>query len=88
VVDSIKEIATSAETRIAEAKVNDNHFGFEFQERDFVVFSIETRKEQGEGYSTLKGFFKQYELYYVVGDERDLIRARTDFRKPREDVYL
>jgi len=32
---------------------------FGFQERDFVVFSIETRKEQGEGYSTLKGFFKQ-----------------------------
>jgi hypothetical protein len=61
---------------------------FGFQERDFVVFSIETRKEQGEGYSTLKGFFKQYELYYVVGDERDLIRVRTDFRKPREDVYL
>ncbi|MGA8020911.1 MAG: DUF4105 domain-containing protein [Desulfobacterales bacterium] len=61
---------------------------FGFQERDFVVFSIETRKEQGEGYSTLKGFFKQYELYYVVGDERDLIRVRTNFRKPREDVYL
>ena len=61
---------------------------FGFQERDFVVFSIETRKEQGEGYSTLKGFFKQYELYYVVGDERDLIRVRTDFREPREDVYL
>ncbi|MDP4980046.1 MAG: DUF4105 domain-containing protein [Desulfobacterales bacterium] len=61
---------------------------FGFQERDFVVFSIETRKEQGEGYSTLKGFFKQYELYYVVGDESDLIRVRTDFRKPREDVYL
>lgn len=61
---------------------------FGFQEKDFVVFSIETRKEQGEGYSTLKGFFKQYELYYVVGDERDLIRVRTDFRKPREDVYL
>jgi hypothetical protein len=61
---------------------------FGFQERDFVAFSIETRKEQGEGYSTLKGFFKQYELYYVVGDERDLIRVRTDFREPREDVYL
>ena len=59
-----------------------------FQERGFVVFSIETRKEHGEGYSTLKGFFKQYELYYVVGDERDLIRVRTDFRKPLKDVYL
>jgi len=61
---------------------------FGFQEKDFVAFSIETRKEQGEGYSTLKGFFKQYELTYVVGDERDLIRVRTDYRYPPEDVYL
>jgi hypothetical protein len=61
---------------------------FGFQEKDFVTFSIETRKEQGEGYSTLKGFFKQYELIYVVGDERDLIRVRTDYRNPAEDVYL
>jgi hypothetical protein len=61
---------------------------FGFQEKDFVAFSIETRKEQGEGYSTLKGFFKQYELTYVVADERDLIRVRTDYRKPAEDVYL
>jgi len=53
-----------------------------------VAFSIETRKEQGEGYSTLKGFFKQFELTYVVGDERDLIRVRTDYRNPPEDVYL
>ena len=61
---------------------------FGFQEQDFVTFSIETRKEQGEDYSTLKGFFKQYELIFIVGDERDLIRVRTDFRKPPEDIYL
>ena len=61
---------------------------FGFQEKDFVTFSIETRKEVGEGYSTLKGFFKQYELMYITGDERDLIRVRTDYRQPPEDVYL
>jgi hypothetical protein len=61
---------------------------FGFGEKDFVTFSIETRKEQGEAYATLKGLFKQYELIYIVGDERDLIRVRTDFRKPPEDVYL
>jgi hypothetical protein len=61
---------------------------FGFQEKDFVTFSIETRKEQGEGYSTIKGFFKQFELIYIVGDERDLIRERTDYRNPQEDVYL
>jgi hypothetical protein len=61
---------------------------FGFQEKDFVTFSIETRKEKGEGYSTIKGFFKQYELIYIAGDERDLIRVRTDYRNPQEDVYL
>jgi hypothetical protein len=61
---------------------------FGFQEQDFVTFSIETRKEQGEDYSTLKGFFKQYELIVIAGDERDLIRVRTDFRRPPEDVYI
>ena len=61
---------------------------FGFQEKNFVTFSIETRKEEGEAYSTLKGFFKQYELMYIVADERDLIRVRTDYRKPPEDVYL
>jgi hypothetical protein len=61
---------------------------FGFEGKDFVAFSIEARKEKGEGYSTLKGFFKQYELTYVVADERDLIRLRTDYRNPPEDIYL
>ncbi|MBA4390526.1 MAG: hypothetical protein C0399_06280 [Syntrophus sp. (in: bacteria)] len=61
---------------------------FGFQEADYIAFSIETRKEKGEGYSAIKGFFKQYELIYIAGDERDLIRVRTDYRNPQEDVYL
>ena len=59
---------------------------FGFADGSFVCFSIETRKERGEEYSAIKGFFKQYELTYVVADERDVIKLRTDFRK--EDVYL
>jgi hypothetical protein len=62
---------------------------FGFAGQDFVTVSIETRKERGETYDTLKGFFRQYELIYVVGDERDLIRLRTNYRRnPPEDVYL
>ena len=62
---------------------------FGFDGGDHLAISIETRKEQGEEYSTIKGFFKQYELYYVVADERDVIRLRTNYRKdPPEDVYL
>jgi hypothetical protein len=61
---------------------------FGFAGDRYVAVSIETRKERGESYSTLAGFFKQYELIYVVADERDVIRLRTDFREPREQVYV
>jgi hypothetical protein len=61
-------------------------FSFGFEGQGQVCFSIETRKEQGEEYSSVKGFFKQYELTYVVADERDVVRLRTNYRK--EDVYL
>lgn len=62
---------------------------FGFQGGDYLSVSIETRTERGEGYSTIKGFFKQYELFYVVADERDVIRVRTNYRNdPPEDVYL
>jgi hypothetical protein len=55
---------------------------------DHLAISIETRKERGETYSPIAGFFKRYELVYVVGDERDLIRLRTEYRRPEELVYL
>lgn len=62
---------------------------FAFAGGDHLAISIEARKEKGEGYSTLKGFFRQYELFYVVADERDVIRLRTNYRKdPPEDVYV
>lgn len=59
---------------------------FGFADGGNVCFSIETRKEKGEEYSAMKGFFRQYEKIYVVADERDVVRLRTNFR--HEDVYL
>jgi hypothetical protein len=62
---------------------------FEFEGGRHLAISIETRKEKSEAYSTIKGFFRQYELYYLVADERDVIRLRTNFRAdPPEDVYV
>ena len=61
---------------------------FGFQGQDYLAVSIETRKQKGESYSTLAGFFRQYELYYVVADERDVIRVRTTYRQPQEDVHI
>jgi len=51
-----------------------------------LAISIETRKKVGQEYSAIEGFFKQYELIYVVADERDVIRLRTNYRG--EEVYL
>ena len=60
---------------------------FGFADGSYLCISVETRKEVGEEYSNLKGFFRNYELIYVVADERDLIRLRTNYRKG-ESVYL
>ncbi len=57
-----------------------------FNDGQHLAISIETRKTVGESYSALRGFFRQYELYYVVADERDLIELRTNYRG--EQVYL
>jgi len=62
---------------------------FDFGDNNHLAISIETRKERGEGFSSIKGFFRQFELYYVVADERDVIRVRTNYRRdPPEQVYL
>jgi hypothetical protein len=61
---------------------------FGFSDGNHVAISIEARKERDEGYSSVQGFFRQYELYYVVGDERDVVRLRTNYRHdPPEEVY-
>jgi hypothetical protein len=62
-------------------------FSFDFGPDGVVAFSIETRREKGETYSTLGGLYKQYELLYLACDERDVIRVRTNYRK-NEDAFL
>ena len=57
---------------------------FDFANAPPIAISIEVRKEVGESYSSILGFFRQYELIYVIGDERDLIRVRTNYRQGEE----
>lgn len=52
----------------------------------YLAVSVETRKEKDEKYAAWKGSARQYELMYVVADERDVIKQRTNFRD--EQVYL
>jgi Domain of unknown function (DUF4105) len=60
---------------------------FDFGDQGHVAMSVETRKEVGETYSAIRGFFRYYELIYTIADERDVVRLRTNFRKG-EEVYL
>jgi hypothetical protein len=59
---------------------------FGFAGGEYVAVSVEIRKERGESFSPLRGLLRQYELAYIVGDERDLIGLRANHR--HDDVYL
>jgi len=60
---------------------------WEFEDGPPLAVSIETRKEKGESYSAVRGFFRQFELVYVVADEGDVVRLRTSFRGERVFLY-
>src|ERR1051325_6252563 len=59
---------------------------FEFDDGRFLAVSAEIRKEKGETFSPLLGLMRQFEMTYVVADERDVVRLRTNYR--RDPVYL
>jgi len=58
---------------------------FRFKSAPPLAFSIETRREKDEVYSALGGFFRQYELIVLAGDERDFLGGRVS---NGEDIYL
>ena len=60
---------------------------FDFADALPLCFSIETRKSVGQKYSAVRGLYRQYTLIYIVADERDSIRVRSNYRHG-EDVYL
>jgi hypothetical protein len=57
-----------------------------FDDGERLAISVEVRKRRDQDYSAWKAFFRTYELVYVVADERDVIRLRTNHR--REQVWL
>lgn len=59
---------------------------FPFADQPPLTFSIEVRREKGEEWSALAGFFRSYEMAYVAAPERDLVGLRSHARK--EDVRL
>lgn len=59
---------------------------FGFDDQEYLDVSVEIRKEAGERYSTIAGFFNQYEIMYVLSDERDSIG--TTANQLLRDVYI
>ncbi len=60
---------------------------FGFANGDYVAISAEIRKEADETFSPFRGVVRQYELMYVIADERDVIRLRTNYRKDEVRLY-
>ncbi|MQA40851.1 Lnb N-terminal periplasmic domain-containing protein [Rugamonas aquatica] len=59
---------------------------FGFADGRYLTFSIEIRKERGESFDAIAGFFKRFETVLIAADERDILRVRTNVRG--EDMYL
>jgi uncharacterized protein DUF4105 len=59
---------------------------FGFGENDYVVFSVEIRRQKDQTFSEIGGFFKEFELIVIAAEERDIVRLRTNVRQ--EDTYL
>lgn len=53
---------------------------------EYLALSVETRKERTETYNPVKGSARQYELIYVLADERDVIQYRTNYTG--QDVFV
>ena len=59
---------------------------FGFDDGQFLCVSVEARRQRWQSYSPLWGLFRSYQLFFVLGDERDIVRLRTNIR--REQVYM
>ncbi|NOQ64305.1 MAG: DUF4105 domain-containing protein [Methyloprofundus sp.] len=62
---------------------------FGFKNGDYLAVSAETRLEKDEPQGLLQGFFNQYEIIYILADERDVLRLRSNYRKVEpEEVFV
>ena len=60
---------------------------FRFEDQAPICISVEVRREKNEIYNTAKGLFKQFELFYVMGDEKDILQVRTNHRGEETFLY-
>lgn len=60
---------------------------FGFEDGSYVDISVEVRREKGEFFNIFKGIARRFELTYVIADENDVLKLRTNHRKDHVYVY-
>ena len=60
---------------------------FEFGDGTCLSFSFESRREKGERYHPWDGLWRAYELYLLVGFERDVTGLRTHGRGNKDYMF-
>ena len=86
-LDKIKSVDFILEPFSKFAGVAHTFLSFGFEDNEYLTISVEIRKEKGEEFSALKGLFNKYEIMYVVADERDSVKLRSNFRKDKVYIY-
>ncbi len=51
---------------------------FGMRDGSYLSISIEIRRKKGKKFSAVKAFFRQFEMMYVIADENDVIKVRTN----------
>jgi hypothetical protein len=86
-LDQIKSVDYMVEPFSGNSGAAHTLLSFGFKDGSYVAISVEIRKEKGESFSPVKGLLRQYELMYVIADERDVIKLRTNYRKDQVFLY-
>jgi len=60
---------------------------FGLSDGTYISISVEIRKEKGEDFSVIQGLLRKYEILYVIADESDVIKLRTNYRKDVVRLY-
>lgn len=95
--DAHWETATCELDHLASADVLLSHWGsraiahamlsFGFTDGRHLVFSVEIRKQRGQAFSALGGFFKHFETILIAAPEDDLVRVRSNVRGETVQLY-
>ena len=60
---------------------------FGINDGTYIAVSVEIRRQKGQRFSAVKAFLHQFEIMYVLADERDVIRVRTNCVRDTVRLY-